>query len=127
VRRMSGELQVPVDEILGSNTGVEVANAHNTGSQVGKVSIPIADLVSYDLFDLDNLNALRNQAEFRTVEGQGGPAMAVFLHHLLRYGQVYPTAMACFNALKVNATTKKVILAPLAIGPGLAADLISQL
>jgi len=126
VRRMSGEPQLPM-EILGSNIHSQTVNAANTGNKVGKVSIPIADLVSYDLLDLDNLNALRNQAEFGAVESQGGPAMAVFLHHLLRYGQVYPTAVGCFNALKVSAVMKKVILTPLAIGPGLAADLISQL
>ncbi|RYP74482.1 hypothetical protein DL771_002956 [Monosporascus sp. 5C6A] len=126
-RRMSGELQLPIDEILGLNNGGQTANTANDGNQVGKVSIPIAELVSYGLLDLDSLNTLRNQAEFGAVESQSGPAMAVFLHHLLRYGQVYPTPTGCFNALKVSTAMKKAIIAPLAIGSGLAADLISQL
>jgi hypothetical protein len=124
----SGTLQLPVEEILGNNS--DNISCTETGSSMtsgGKTSIAITDLISYGLLDQANLDALRGQSEFQDVEAQCGPALAVFLHHLLQYARLYPTEVACFNALKANAATKRVILTPLAISAALAVDLISQL
>jgi hypothetical protein len=124
----SGTLQLPIEEILGNNSdNMSCTETGNNMTSSGKTSIAITELISYRLLDQANLDMLRGQPEFQDVEAQCGPALAVFLHHLLQYARLYPTEVACFNALKANAATKKVILTPLAISPGLAADLISQL
>jgi hypothetical protein len=123
-KRMSGSLDLPVDQILGINDSHNTGEASGSVNRDGRPSIAISELISYNLLDQESLEVLRSQPEFDGIEAQSGPALAVFLHHLLRYGMAYPTAMACFNALKVNATIKMVILTLLAISPGLASDMI---
>ncbi|KAI9766512.1 MAG: hypothetical protein M1840_006469 [Geoglossum simile] len=89
--------------------------------------VPFAELVKYNLLDAANTASFRTVAEFGDMEKRTGPAMAVFLHHLSRYGGVYASPIACFNGLKASTSMRKVILTPLAISDGLSADLISQL
>ena len=92
-----------------------------------KPSISIEELLALDLLDQNMLATFRTAKEFEEVEKRTGPATAVYLHHLSRYGGSYDSPVDCFNALKVRPSVRKVILTPLAISEGLSKDLISQL
>jgi hypothetical protein len=112
----------PIDEILGARQ-----TAGLPGRRDMVVCVSLTDLVKHGFLDAGILASFRTVAEFRDMEKQTGPAMAVFLHHLSRYGGVYASPIACFNGLKASTSMRKVILTPLAISDGLSADLISQL
>jgi hypothetical protein len=128
--RMSAMPPLPVAEILGLSNRTEKAGISSHSNSVkpdGKTSTSILELVEYGLLDRNSLQRLEGCPEFESVKSRGGPAMAVFLHKLFRRGHAYSTAASCFNAFKVMSSMKTVMHAPLAIGGGLAADMISQL
>ena len=128
--RMSAMPPLPVAEILGLSNRTEKAGISSHSNSVkpdGKTSTSILELIEYGLLDRNSLQRLEGCSEFESVKSRGGPAMAVFLHKLFRRGHAYSTAASCFNAFKVMSSMKTVMHAPLAIGGGLAADMISQL
>jgi hypothetical protein len=117
----------PIDGVLRLDGSQLTAGSYTLVQQDMVVSVSVTELVKHNCLDVEILASFRTVAEFEDIEKRTGPAMAVFLHHLSRYGGVYPSPIACFNALKVGTSIRKVILTPLAISDGLSADLISQL
>jgi hypothetical protein len=89
--------------------------------------ISMDSLLKHNLIDLHNLSIFRTMDGFKVVERQTGSAMAVYLHALSVHGKSHSSAIECFNSLKIIPSLRNVIMKPLAIGRGLAADLILQL
>jgi len=89
--------------------------------------ISMDSLLKHNLIDLHNLSIFRTMDGFKVVERQTGSAMAVYLHALSVHGKSHSSAVECFNSLKVIPSLRNVIMKPLAISKGLAADLILQL
>ncbi len=136
----SGESRQLAKDVLARSTGNEndigklnaatddlISSAMVDQSEISKVNISISDLVSHGLLDQETLGALRTQPEFETVEKRGGPAMAVFLQYLLRFGFGYPTATACFNVLKSRPVMKEVFHSPLVMDTGVATEAICMM
>jgi hypothetical protein len=128
--RRSAMPPLPGEAILGLNKRAQqamVANDFHSTTSGAKTSISISELVRYGFLDDESLKRLEGAEQIEIIKSRGGPAMAVLLHRLFRHDYEYSTAASCFNALKVQQSMKAVMLAPLAIGSGLAAHLISQL
>ncbi|PMD22290.1 hypothetical protein NA56DRAFT_644986 [Hyaloscypha hepaticicola] len=128
--RRSAKRPLPAEAILGLNTKPQQAVDTNDSNSIlssMKTSISVSELVQFGLLDGESLKRLQDGEQVEIIKSRGGPAMAVFLHQLFRHGHEYFTATECFNAFKVQPSMTNMMLAPLGIGPGLAADLISQL
>jgi hypothetical protein len=100
--------------------------AQNT-THAAPTLISMDSLLKHNLIDLHNLSIFRTMDGFKVVERQTGSAMAVYLHALSVHGKSHSSAVECFNSLKVIPSLRNVIMKPLAISKGLAADLILQL
>ena len=116
-----------IDKLLSRNPNHLKAPSEGNSDNEPKPSISIEELIALDFLDQSTLATFRTAKEFEDVEKRTGPATAVYLHHLSRYGGSYDSPIDCFNALKVRPSVRKVILTPLAISEGLSKDLISQL
>jgi hypothetical protein len=100
--------------------------AQNT-THAAPTLISMDSLLKHNLIDLHILSIFRTMDGFKVVERQTGSAMAVYLHALSVHGKSHSSAVECFNSLKVIPSLRNVIMKPLAISKGLAADLILQL
>jgi hypothetical protein len=117
-----------VDKVFGDGGSQQTTASQGLRRQLATVTtISIDELLTQNFLDLETLASFQTVEEFEDIKMRTGPATAVFVHHLSRYGAVYPSPVSCFNALKVSTSMKKVILTPLAISEGLSADLISQM
>lgn len=92
-----------------------------------RANISMAELVEHQLLDAGSLQSLENGPDFEAFRRRSEPALAVFLHYFLRKGTLHHTAVSCFNALKAKQSLRNLLVAPLGISSGLAADMISRL
>jgi hypothetical protein len=128
-RRSTGRESLPLTEMLDlrpDTPGKDEDRSIVSTSAGLKKSVAIAELVHYDVLDQDSLKGLQSDPEFKGLEENCGPALAVFLHWLARHGVMYSEPVTCFNVLKIKAL-KNVVKSPLAISDGLAGDYIAKI
>jgi hypothetical protein len=128
-RRSTGQESLPLTEMLDlrpETPGRDEDRSIASTSAGLKKSVAIAELIHYEVLDQDSLKGLQSDPEFRGLDKNCGPALAVFLHWLARNGVMYSEPVTCFNVLKIKAL-KNVVKAPLAISDGLAADYIAKI
>ncbi|KAI9775543.1 MAG: hypothetical protein M1839_001021 [Geoglossum umbratile] len=129
-RRSTGNMPLPLVEMLDLRPGTPAKDEDQSIASTAaglKKSITISELVHYGVLDQDNSKALQSDLEFKALEKNCGPALAVFLHQMARHGIPYTDPVTCFNALKTMDLVKNVVKAPLAISDGLAADYIAKI
>jgi hypothetical protein len=129
-RRSTGNVPLPLAEMLDLRpvTPGKDEDRSTASTAAGlKKSIAISELVHYGVLDQDSLKGLQSDLEFKALEENCGPALAVFLHWMARHGVLYSEPVTCFNVLKTMALMKNVVKAPLAISDGLAADYIATI
>ena len=78
------------------------------------------------LLDEETAADFQEMVGFESVNKHTEPAMAVFLHHLMRFAGLYCSPVDCFNALKSLPTMKDIMASPLAVNEALAANLIED-
>lgn len=121
-----GGKQNEIDGMLCRST-LQLTHAQQQLADDIVTTVSIEDLITHKLLDPETLENFRFMDEFEDVEKRTGPAIAVYLHHLPVFANIFPSPIDCFNALKVSPSMKKVIMMPLAISKGLSADLILQM
>jgi hypothetical protein len=129
-RRSIGNTSLPLAEMLDLRPTTPGKDEHQSTASTAaglRKSIAISELVHYGVLEQDNQKALQTDQEFKALEENCGPALAVFLHWMARHGVPYSEPVTCFNVLKSIELMKNVVKAPLAISDGLAADYIAKI
>lgn len=129
-RRSTGNVPLPLAEMLDlrpATPGKDEDQSTASTAAGFKKSIAVSELVYYGVLDQDSLKALQSDLEFKALDENCGPALAVFLHWMARHGVPYSEPVTYFNVLKTMALMKNVVKAPLAISDGLATDYIAKI